>query len=42
MALDINHPVDRVEGITREEFQEKYMKPQKPVVIHGLLKDSPC
>jgi ribosomal protein L16 Arg81 hydroxylase len=42
MALDINHPVDRVEGITREEFQENYMKPQKPVVIRGLLKDSPC
>ncbi len=42
MALDIKHPVDRVTNISREEFQEKYMKPQKPVVLRGFLGDTAC
>ncbi|UTW61709.1 cupin-like domain-containing protein [bacterium SCSIO 12741] len=33
MALDINNPIDRVEGISREEFQRDYMRPQRPCVI---------
>ena len=32
--MDLSLPIDRVENISRKEFQEKYMKPQIPVVIH--------
>ncbi len=42
MPLTLIKGVDRVEGITRETFQKKYMKPQKPVIIkHFYGKDSP-
>ena len=42
MALKLINGIDRVEGITRKEFQEKYMKPQKPVIIkHFYGADSP-
>ena len=42
MALKLIDGIDRVEGITREEFQKKYMKPQKPVIIkHFYGADSP-
>ena len=37
MALKLITEIDRVEGITREEFQENYMKPQKPVIIKHLF-----
>ncbi len=34
--------VDRIEGVSRKEFQEKYMIPQKPVIIkHFYGKDAP-
>lgn len=42
MPLQLINGIDRVDGITREEFQEKYMKPQKPVIIkHFYGKDAP-
>jgi len=40
MPIDFSKKIDEVENITREEFQEKYFKPQIPVKIKGLLKDS--
>jgi ribosomal protein L16 Arg81 hydroxylase len=33
MPLKLTDNIDRVEGITREEFQQKYMIPAKPVII---------
>ncbi len=42
MPLTLLKNIDYVEGITREEFQEKYMKPQQPVVVkHFYGEDSP-
>lgn len=42
MPIQFDLPIDRVENITREEFQEKYMKPQKPVIIRNFFgKDAP-
>lgn len=41
LTIDLSLPVDRVENITREEFQNKYMIPQKPVIIkHMYGKDA--
>lgn len=40
MAIQLNEPIDRVEGITKKEFEEKYFLPQKPVVIRGLLDET--
>jgi len=37
--LDLSLPIDKVEKITRKDFQEKYMKPQRPVVIHHMYGD---
>ncbi len=40
--INLSTPIERVENISREEFQEKYMKPQKPVIIKHLYgKDAP-
>ena len=42
MPLQLIDGVDRVDGITREEFQEKYMKPQRPVIVkHFYGADAP-
>jgi len=42
MPLQLLDGLDRVENITREEFQEKYMKPQRPVIIRNFYgEDSP-
>lgn len=42
MPLQLIDGIDRVDGITRKEFQEKYMKPQKPVIVkHFYGKDAP-
>ncbi|MEL7021012.1 MAG: cupin-like domain-containing protein [Bacteroidota bacterium] len=43
MALQlIKDGVDYVQGITRKEFQEKYMKPQRPVIVkHFYGEDAP-
>src|ERR1700754_2831119 len=35
-------PVDRVDTISAEDFQQGYYKPMKPVVIHNLAKDWPA
>lgn len=35
-------PVDVVENITPEDFQKKYLKTKKPLVIRGLTKDWPA
>lgn len=35
-------PVDRVETISGEEFQQHFYKPMKPVVINNLAKDWPA
>lgn len=35
-------PVDRVDTISGEEFQQHYYKPMKPVVIRNLAKDWPA
>jgi len=35
-------PVDRVKTISPEDFLEKYVKPQKPVVIEELTHDWPA
>ncbi len=42
MELNIDHPVDIVENISRESFREKYQVPQRPVVLRGLWKDYPA
>ena len=42
MELKITKSIDVVEGITRQEFEEKYYYPQKPVVIRGLVNDYPA
>jgi ribosomal protein L16 Arg81 hydroxylase len=42
MELSINHDIDIVKDITRQEFEEKYFFPQKPVLIKGLFDQSPA
>ena len=37
MALKLK-PIDLVENITKEEFEEKYLKPRIPVVLKGNAK----
>jgi len=42
MPLTLIDGIDRVKGITREEFQRKYMIPQKPVIVkHFFGEDAP-
>ncbi len=42
MPIDLSLKVDVVENISKEEFQRKYMKPQKPVIIRNFYgKDAP-
>ena len=42
MPLNLTLKIDKVENITRQEFQENYMKPQKPVIIkHFYGKKAP-
>jgi hypothetical protein len=42
MPLKLTDSIDRVEGITRKEFQENYMIPAKPVIIKNFYgKDAP-
>ena len=37
MSLDLSLKIDRVENISRKDFQQNYMKPQKPVIIKHLF-----
>lgn len=42
MPISFDQPIDRVEGISKEEFQEKYAKPKKPVIIRNFFgEDAP-
>lgn len=41
MALKLK-PIDVVENITKEEFEEKYLKPRIPVVLKGNAKNWPA
>lgn len=41
MSLHLSE-IDRVETISKEEFLEKYFKPQKPVVIERFIEDWPA
>ena len=41
MAL-ILKPINVIENITKEEFEEKYLKPRIPVVIRGMAKNWPA
>lgn len=42
MPLDLSLKIDRVENISRKDFQDNYMKPQRPVIIkHFYGKDAP-
>lgn len=42
MPIDLSLKVDVVENISKEDFQRKYMKPQKPVIIRNFYgKDAP-
>lgn len=42
MPIDLSLKVDIVENISKEDFQKKYMKPQKPVIIRNFFgKDAP-
>ncbi len=41
LKIDYN-AIDVVDSITRKEFEENYFKPQRPVVLRGLLKDDPA
>jgi len=40
MKLDLQ--IDIVEGISKSDFRKKYLLPQKPVVIRGLMYDQPA
>ncbi|NCU05627.1 MAG: cupin-like domain-containing protein [Chitinophagaceae bacterium] len=44
MKMNIDTPIPVVDGttITRKEFTEKYLKPQKPVILRGLWKQYPA
>lgn len=35
--MNLSHKIDRVSNITREEFELKYLKPQKPVIIKNFF-----
>jgi len=35
-------PIDVVDNITKEEFQEKYLKPRKPVIIRKMAHEWPA
>ena len=35
-------PIERIHDISKSEFIEKYLKPQRPVVIEGLAKNWPA
>ncbi|MBE15973.1 MAG: cupin [Cytophagaceae bacterium] len=40
-SMQLN-PIERVDRIGRKEFRERYVKPQKPVVIRHLIDDWPA
>ncbi|MDP5169008.1 MAG: cupin-like domain-containing protein [Bacteroidia bacterium] len=40
--MDLSLKIDVVENISRKDFMEKYHKPQRPVIIKGLLDQQPA
>ncbi|HLO39277.1 MAG TPA: cupin-like domain-containing protein, partial [Lacibacter sp.] len=44
MKMNIDTPIPIIDGttITRKEFTEKYLRPQKPVILRGLWKQYPA
>jgi hypothetical protein len=36
-SIQLSNQIDRIENISREDFQRLYMKPQKPVIIKHLF-----
>ncbi|MBV6646297.1 MAG: cupin-like domain-containing protein [Cyclobacteriaceae bacterium] len=42
MKLDITQDLEVAHNITREEFEEKYYYPQKPVILKGLVDPFPA
>jgi len=44
MKMDMDTPIPVVDGstITKKEFESKYLKPQKPVILRGLWKQYPA
>lgn len=39
--MNLSNKIDRVENITREEFEKRYLKPQNPVIIKNFFQDAP-
>jgi hypothetical protein len=35
----ILEPIERIMGLTREEFIENYLKPKRPVIFTDFVKD---
>ncbi len=42
MSVDYHHPIDVADGITPDQFQEKYWLPEKPVILRGYFKKYPA
>jgi len=42
MDIRFDIPVEAGNKITRQEFEKKYLKPQKPVILHNLWKQYPA
>lgn len=44
MQMDVETPIPIINGedITRKEFEQKYLNPQKPVILRGLWKKYPA
>ena len=40
--MDLSLKIDVVENINREEFDKKYLKPQIPVIVRGVVNDQPA
>ncbi len=40
--MDLSLKIDTIEGISKKDFLKHYFYPQKPVVIKGLLNDTPA
>ena len=44
MAIDVSKSIPIIDGqsISKEEFEQNYLKPQKPVILRGLWKQYPA
>lgn len=39
--MNLTTAIDRVENITREDFEKRYLRPQKPVIIKNFFEEAP-